>query len=155
MNCMELTIEEMETKCPYKFAGIYRIKSIEANRVYVGRSRNMVGRISLHFNSLARGDHHCTLLQAEFDYRGLTFFSIDWVAFKEWALPECERDTFWQHLKTHFTYNTYPEIDQTQTRMTLSQYRKIQMMRLNQTDPWFRTDHLRAVLQGSMGREQF
>ena len=50
--------------------GIYRIRNIINNKIYIGSAFNFKTREKRHFNQLRKGKHHSVLLQRAFDKYG-------------------------------------------------------------------------------------
>jgi group I intron endonuclease len=60
-----------------KQIGIYLIKNIKNNRIYVGSSVDIKSRIKQHFSSLIRKDHHNSELQKDFVKYGIENFNYE------------------------------------------------------------------------------
>ncbi len=75
-----------------RFSGVYALLARSGDGVYVGSSQRIDRRIGTHFNSLQRGIHHASALQAHYD-AGEQFD----VVILERCLPEqcVEREQHW------------------------------------------------------------
>ena len=62
-------------------SGIYQIKCLATNKVYVGRSKNLARRIRRHFSKLDSGEHKNSHLQAAYIKYGLSEFSVSILEF--------------------------------------------------------------------------
>jgi hypothetical protein len=51
---------------PFLFPGLYLIKNLENEKVYVGETSNLLDRITKHWMHLNSGVHHCSELQKDF-----------------------------------------------------------------------------------------
>lgn len=49
------------------YAGCYEIRNLETNKVYIGESIDIFGRIIVHISDLYLGKHHCKELQEDFN----------------------------------------------------------------------------------------
>jgi hypothetical protein len=56
---------------PYVVSGIYEIRCIPKNRVYIGESENLLARLGKHAASLAQNQHDCRDLQQDWNQFGL------------------------------------------------------------------------------------
>ena len=56
---------------PYVVSGIYEIRCIPKNRVYIGESENLLARLGKHAASLAQNQHDCKDLQQDWNQFGL------------------------------------------------------------------------------------
>lgn len=78
--------------------GIYQIRNITNNKVYVGSSKNMANRRSTHRFNLRRGTHHSTKLQKawdEFGERNFIFETLEIITDKNKLL---ERERYYRDL---------------------------------------------------------
>lgn len=50
--------------------GVYGIKNLVTGKMYIGKSVNIIKRISNHFSSLNKGNHHSEYLQRSFNKHG-------------------------------------------------------------------------------------
>ncbi|BDA51765.1 hypothetical protein COCOBI_pt-0430 (chloroplast) [Coccomyxa sp. Obi] len=66
----------------YAVPGIYEIRCIPKNRVYIGESENLLVRLGKHAASLAQKQHDCTDLQQDWNQIGLKgsliSYSLTW-----------------------------------------------------------------------------
>ena len=75
-------------------SGIYQIRNLVNDKVYVGQTKNFVYRRSRHFRSLQDGIHYNKYLQRSFNKHGLNNFSFE-------VLERCaegllnERERYW------------------------------------------------------------
>lgn len=60
-----------------KITGIYRIKNLVNNKVYVGSSKSIIGRFYTHKNLLSKNKHFNKHLQFSYNKYGLKSFSFD------------------------------------------------------------------------------
>lgn len=70
----------------HKSAGIYIISCTETDKVYIGESLNISGRILRHFTNLRKNIHHNPILQAIFNKYGEESMIVDvleWVNFDD------------------------------------------------------------------------
>jgi hypothetical protein len=51
---------------PFQFPGLYLIKNLENEKVYVGETSKLLDRITKHWKHLNEGVHHCSELQKDF-----------------------------------------------------------------------------------------
>lgn len=58
--------------------GIYQIKNLETENIYIGSSINISRRISAHKYLLKKGTHHCTFLQRAWNKYGEENLSLKW-----------------------------------------------------------------------------
>ncbi|ERL54968.1 GIY-YIG nuclease family protein [Psychrobacter aquaticus] len=56
-------------------SGIYEIRNMLNNKIYIGSSINIKSRIKRHFNDLKKGSHHSLFLQRSFNKHGSENFS--------------------------------------------------------------------------------
>ncbi len=61
----------------YKFSGIYAIKNMINNKMYVGSSKNIHRRMLHHRYELENGFHHCDYFQNSFDKYGIDNFKLE------------------------------------------------------------------------------
>lgn len=62
---------------PTNYAGIYCIRNVVNNKVYIGSSKNIRKRIQLHLQTLQKGTHHSYLLQRSWDKHGSDNFTVE------------------------------------------------------------------------------
>lgn len=62
---------------PQHVTGIYEIRNRVNNKRYIGSAVNFPNRQRQHFQSLARGDHHCIALQRAHDMYGADAFEFN------------------------------------------------------------------------------
>ena len=62
---MQATQENEIDLTPYAVPGIYEIRCIPRNRVYIGESENLLVRLGKHAVSLTQNQHDCTDLQQD------------------------------------------------------------------------------------------
>ena len=84
----------------FKKSGIYCIKNLKNGKVYVGSSKNIEHRRTEHFNSLLKGNHHCSHLQKSYNKYGLKYFIFCVVEYVE-GKSRLEQ----QELRWFFYYN--------------------------------------------------
>jgi hypothetical protein len=56
---------------PYAVPGVYEIRCIPKNRVYIGESENLLVRLGKHVASLTQNQHDCVDLQQDWNQFGL------------------------------------------------------------------------------------
>ena len=61
---------------PYAVTGIYEIRCIPKNKVYIGESENLLTRLGKHVASLTQNQHDCTNLQQDWNQFGLKSHSF-------------------------------------------------------------------------------
>ncbi len=61
----------------FKLAGIYRIKNIHTEELYIGYSTNIINRWSTHLTQLIQGNHHSPKLQQSYNKYGIEAFQFD------------------------------------------------------------------------------
>jgi group I intron endonuclease len=90
-----------------KYAGVYAIRYIPTERMYVGGSADITGRYTHHRFMLRRGKHKCSALQDAWNQYGEDQFSFETL---ERCDPEHvrEREEFW-HQTSANTFNTIKE----------------------------------------------
>lgn len=96
-----------------KICGIYYIKNVINNKIYIGSSNNISHRIGMHKSLLRRGKHHSVRLQNSFNKHGEKAFEFE-------ILDECEESNLWDmeyywmnltsSLNSQFGYNIIPPI---------------------------------------------
>jgi len=57
--------------------GIYKITSVETGRVYIGQSKDVLGRWKEHILLLTKGKHHNKLLSEDYSKYGLSSFRAE------------------------------------------------------------------------------
>jgi len=68
---MQTTQEQEIDLTAYAVPGIYEIRCIPKNRVYIGESENLLARLGKHAASLTQNQHDCTDLQQDWNQFGL------------------------------------------------------------------------------------
>jgi group I intron endonuclease len=91
------------------FSGIYQIRNIINNKVYIGSSKNLGKRELDHFSALERGNHHNTYLQRAWNKYGRDVFKFD-------IIRECKEENLlkieqfyldkYKYNKKNILYNT-------------------------------------------------
>lgn len=88
--------------------GIYSIKNLINNKIYIGLSTNIEQRFSFHKKRLLSGKHKNKHFQSSFDKNGIENFEFSIIELCEETLL-CEREKFWiAYYKSHnrqFGYN--------------------------------------------------
>ena len=59
-----------------KISGIYEIKNIKTNRIYIGHSKNITYRWYIHIMNLLNNTHSNRKLQEEFNQYGINYFTF-------------------------------------------------------------------------------
>lgn len=80
-----------------KQSGIYQIKNISNNKIYIGSAINVRQRFDAHVRLLTKGKHHSRKLQNAWNKYGANIFAfsvLEHVEIKETLL---EREQFWIH----------------------------------------------------------
>ena len=57
--------------------GVYRITCLKNNKVYIGESANLLGRLGKHSDALEQNRHDCFELQKDFNHYGKSFFVFE------------------------------------------------------------------------------
>lgn len=74
MQVLKQDVLEQENKIdltPYAVPGVYEIRCIPKNRVYIGESENLLVRLGKHVASLTQNQHDCVDLQQDWNQFGL------------------------------------------------------------------------------------
>ena len=58
-------------------SGIYQIRNLKNDKVYIGSAKSLKDRKNLHFSKLRRGIHHSIVLQRAFNLYGVNSFSFE------------------------------------------------------------------------------
>lgn len=87
-------------------SGIYKLRNIINNKIYLGSSINLVNRKRIHFGALSRGKHHSDILQKAYNKYGKDNFIFEIL---EHAVPErlIEREQHYINTLKPF-YNVSP-----------------------------------------------
>lgn len=59
------------------FCGIYKITCKANNKVYIGKSKNIFSRLSVHFGKFLKGEHPNKELTSDFEKYGLNGFAFE------------------------------------------------------------------------------
>ncbi len=80
---------------PYKkISGIYKITNIITNKVYIGSSYSVNGRMSTHRNLLLKNKHYNSHLQSSFNKHGIKNFTFHLI--EECIIDDLiKRENFW------------------------------------------------------------
>lgn len=81
----EIEFKELNEQC-----GIYCIKNIDNNKIYIGSSKNLYDRLHQHFYNLKYNKHHSLHLQASYNKYGAKCFDYDILEF-------CTFDELYEH----------------------------------------------------------
>lgn len=74
--------------------GIYKIKNVVNNKVYIGQSRNLKKRLNEHFNNLKNNRHNNLHMQSSYNKYGLESFETEIVEYcKETELTK--KELYW------------------------------------------------------------
>lgn len=88
-------------------SGIYQIRNLLNNKIYVGSTKNLIQREKIHFKDLKRGFHHCYHLQMAYNKYGKDNFIFE-------VLMYCSLDNLIQTEQLFF--DTYkPEYNSSKT----------------------------------------
>lgn len=68
-----------------KFCGIYYIKNLANEKIYIGKSIDVISRLKGHYSILKKGEHSNSYLQRAFNKYGESFFEFG-------VIEVCERD---------------------------------------------------------------
>lgn len=94
---------------PYKkVSGIYEIRNLKNNKVYVGSATNLKNRLTTHKRLLLTNNHFNTHLQSSFNKNGIEFFEFKII--EECSIDDLlKREDFWiekyQATNKSFGYN--------------------------------------------------
>ena len=81
----------------FKKSGVYCIKNLKNGKVYVGSSKNLEHRRTEHFNSLLKGNHHCSHLQKSYNKYGLKYFIFCVIEYVEGKNKLEQQELRWFH----------------------------------------------------------
>ena len=93
----------------FKVSGVYCIKNLKENKVYVGSSANLKKRRKEHLADLLKGKHHCIHLQRAFHKYGQKYFIFTVITYVDSSRLLTEENRYFRyydvgnHLKS---YNT-------------------------------------------------
>lgn len=119
-------MEELKKRC-----GIYQIRNLVNNKIYIGSSKTLARRFQIHINSLRKGKHENFHLQQAFNKYGENNFIFEIIEFCE--LPEqYKAEQYW--INRFFgkgCYNINPEAikppDGTGRKVVISEAQKKQL----------------------------
>lgn len=84
-------------KSKFKNSGIYCIKNLKENKMYIGSSKNLKNRKNEHFRKLRRGEHHCTHLQKAFNKYEEKYFIFSIITYVESKRLIPEEDKYFKY----------------------------------------------------------
>lgn len=139
-------------------SGIYTIRSIIDNKIYVGKAVNVNERLNSHKSDLRNNRHVNCHLQNAFNLRGESNFEFD-------LLMDCEREylcsweNYWCNmLNTHndrFGYNLYPTTPNGTSKLTEKSVEKRTKTRRENAEKrgyWVSEEHKERVRKEKKGK---
>ena len=99
-------------------AGVYQIRCLVNDRVYIGSTRWLEYRKKTHFSDLKKHDHHNINLQNDYDEYGRNSFVFEVIQTTEGcSLVDLEDklellESFYANITRVFNYNLNPAIQQ-------------------------------------------
>ena len=72
--------------------GLYKITCLKNNKIYIGQSENILGRLGRHSENLEKNRHDCQELQNDFNCYGKAYFIFE--ALKDTYGPQFTKQGF-------------------------------------------------------------